>query len=355
MLTLADHIEVVEDDFPPSLVSEYNIGQVKHFALQFPYDITRDVGFESHLTESYGWVDFLFSVTKQSLGAKILAGEFSFAGVPAATLALQYEWGKIQRFAREWITPGSFFNDYINTIWFEFDHGVDSLSEIPKMFLGISQSQEQSSLNRVSFASDLLDNLSRVFLENPINNDLRQKITRCIALLPEKSRLYHFGFYLSTKLIAVRLVLVNIEFPSLIKYLQAINWTGDIDRLQTTLSEIKDRFDYFVFNLDVGSEIYPNLGIECYLNNMTQPADDARWESNLNWMVSKGWCLPGKKDGLLKYSGMHEVEHFYKLNYLNSVNHFKIVFKNTEVAAVKAYFGIYIRNFKPRLSINVSI
>ncbi len=345
MLTLADHIEVVENDFHPSLLSKDNIGQVKHFALQFPYDITRDVGFESHLAESHGWVDFLFSVTKRSSGAKILAGEFPFTGV-SATPALQYAWGKIQRFSSEWITPGSFFNNCIDTIWFEFDHGVDSLSEIPKMFLGIAQSQEQISLNRVSFASDLLYNFSRVLSENPINIDLRQKITQCITLLPEKARLYHFGFYLSTKLIAVRLVLVNIEFPSLIQYLQAINWTGDISRLQTTLGEIKDRFDYFVFNLDVGSEIYPNLGIECYLNNMTQPSDDARWESNLNWMVSKGWCLPGKKDGLLQYSGMHKVEHFYKLNYLNSVNHVKIVFKNAEVAAVKAYFGIYIRNFK---------
>ena len=348
MLTLADHIEVVENDFPPSLVSKYNIGQVKHFAQQFPYDITRDVGFESHLAESCGWADFLFSVTKQSLGAKILAGEFPFAGMPAVTPALQYEWEKIQRYAREWITPGSFFNTYIDTIWFEFDHGDDSLSEIPKMFLGITQSQNQSSVNSVSFASDLLDNFSRVFLENHVNPDVRQKITRCITLLPDKSRLYHFGFYLSTKVIAIRLVLVNLEFPSLIKYLQAINWTGDIDRLQTTLGEIKERFDYFVYNLDVGSEIYPNLGIECYLNNMTQPSDDRRWESNLNWMVSKGWCLPEKKDGLLQYSGKHQVEHFYKLNYLDSVNHVKIVFKNTEVAAVKAYFGTYIRNFKPR-------
>jgi hypothetical protein len=345
LLTLADHIRVVENDFPHPLVSKYNIGHVKHFTGHFPYDITRDVGFESHLAENRGWADFLFSVTKQSSGAKILAGDFPFTGLPPS-LVWQYGWKKIHYFAKEWITPGSFFNQYIGTIWFEFDHKDDSLSEIPKMFLGIAHSQGQSSLNTVSFASDLQDNFSRIFSENPINSDLRQQITRCITFLPERAKLYHFGFYLSKELAVVRLVLIDIEFQELIKYLEAINWSGDFDRLQTIFNEIKGRFDYFVYNLDVGGEIYPNLGIECYLSHMAQPSEDARWESNLAWMVEKGWCLPKKKDGLLHYSGSHLVEHFYKINYLNSVNHIKIVFKNTEVAAVKAYFGTYIRNLK---------
>jgi hypothetical protein len=342
--TLASHIAEVENDLPPALVSKDTLGQVKELSSLFPYDISRDIGFESHLTQKGGNVDFLFSVKNNSPGSVLLSKQFPvfLSALPETGLE---NWRYIHRFSEEWNDPGSMFNQYVDTIWFEFDHDGGFSPENPKFFMGTGSLAVGSVDSRAGLVSRLFGQLSQTFPFKWNASRLSVNFLHCIDRLPPNAKLYHIGIHLKGEISGLRFVLVNIGFESLLHYLEEIRWPGNFEKLRILLDSVSDRFDYFVYNIDVGESVCLKLGIECYLSGMPQPPDDARWSSNLGWMVENGWCLPEKKEGLLGYSGNHDVEHFYRLNYRNSLNHLKIVFNENMVETVKAYFGTYIRSY----------
>jgi hypothetical protein len=339
MLSLADHIDVTFRDIDPSLISGENLENIKRLAQELPYDITRDHGFESHLWEEEPRADYLFCVKRNSFGVKLLAGKNHQPFVPSI-LTGKPTWGRINDFAREWDEPDGFFHHHINSIWFEYDHQSRGLAQIPKFFLGIDLpgTQEDTFL----FTSELFQEISGTFFGHSTDNGVLETAAKCLSALPGGSRLYHTGFYLNEHLSSLRLVLVGLQPERLMTYLSNINWTGDISKIEMLLYDLKGRSDYLVFDIDIGPAVLPTLGIEMYFSDFRQSSLEPRWRSNLEWMVQKGWCTPEKMEGLLRYTGRHLVTHFYRLNYLNSLNHLKIVYKNSDIMGVKAYFGTYI-------------
>ncbi len=66
MFTLADHIDIIKQDTAKELLSDDAFSAVRELAGLFPYDLSRNILFESHLSLSNAFVDLSISVRKGS-------------------------------------------------------------------------------------------------------------------------------------------------------------------------------------------------------------------------------------------------------------------------------------------------
>jgi len=343
LLSLADHIEVVCSDISDQLLSSKNLQTLLEFAKQFPYDITRDFGFESHLSVDEPFIDLLFCVTKESEGARILAGGREIA-LPFSLQEI-ISWKNIQRFCKNWLTTGTLFNKYIDLIWLEFDFKDSGFDRIPKMFFQIANQKRPEGEKYEAFLIKILEALAQEFYGTEVPDRLRTSFRNCVINLPEQGEIYHFGLLLKPKLDILRLVALNFQMASLRKWLESLYWRGNYTNLEELIKTFFCRFDYTVYDvdLDLNGEVLSKIGIECYFSDFRQPVKEPGWKENMDWISAEGWALVDKKDGFLDFSGQYKVSHFYRLNYLNSVNHIKVNIGKSPDIMLKGYFGTYVR------------
>lgn len=343
LLSLADHIGVVENDISNHLLSGKNRDLILDFARHFPYDLTRDFGFESHLSSKKPFTDLLFSVSKESDGALILAGAKDY-DVSQSLMCLT-QWASIRNFCKKWITPGTLFNKYIELIWLEFDHTGKNFSPLPKLFFQIANKEIPTEHGYFSFLVELVEALALQFYGNSIPGKLKELLYKSISTLPDGGEIYHFGLLLTPEFESLRIVTVKFQMPAFINWLEKIGWDGDAKELESLSNEIFNKFDYTVYDIDIhkSGKILPKVGIECYFTNFRQPVIEPRWKKNMDWLVSMGWCEKDKIEGFVAFSGKRRASHFYSLNYLHSVNHIKITVNGSSDVKVKGYFGTYVR------------
>jgi len=94
--------------------------------------------------------------------------------------------------------------------------------------------------------------------------------------------------------------------PQACAYLEAVAWPGAIDAVKMGAVEpiLAPWFalaDEVRICLDVGSRIYPTLGLECFLEE--GPDVLHRWASLLDALVAHHACAPAKRDALLAWPG----------------------------------------------------
>ncbi|MCP3925991.1 MAG: hypothetical protein GY714_25800, partial [Desulfobacterales bacterium] len=344
MFTLADHIDIIKQDTAKELLSDDAFSTIREFAGLFPYDLSRDIGFESHLSLNKAFVDLLFCVEKGSNGAFILAGEKAVS--VSAVLTDLAPWKNIRKFCEVWNKKESIFNKYIDVIWLEFDYDGAQLSKIPRLFFQISIGQCPDDKKKdEQFLIEILEDISKIFYNGPVPLPLKEKLNKCILSLPPNGEIWHLGLLLTDDFHILRLIVVKFLLNEMLDWLNRIDYIGNFNNFYRSFNKIFQNFDYHDYNvyIDKSGSVLSNVGIEYNFNKYKQPAEEPGWEENMMWLADKGICLPGKINGLLEFSGRKRISGFFDLYYLNYVNHIKLSTNNKSEIIVKGYFGTLIR------------
>lgn len=215
----------------------------------------------------------------------------------------------------------------VGEIWYELDHEKCSSDYIDACYFVDASAVHSGADNSWVFE----DELPRFLSADEVGR-LKPNLMRCINLLPEGCRLFQLGVMVGRGDSRVRLFTDSLP-PDLVRqYLTDVNWPGDLPALTALLSELVPFTDdgCFLIDFDVSEEtVSEKLGI----NFGTGTAHEAI-EEFLNYLSSKGLCLPEKCAGVLQWvKTPPQAQPFIQ----NDISHFKLPFIAGEVKSAKAY------------------
>jgi len=341
-LTFANHIDMIACAIQPALMGAGCIDSLKKLCSLFPFDLSRDFGFESRLGELTPSCDFSFLIGKGSEGAKILAGENPKADINERLLADPL-WQRIRKFFFEWNKEGHLLNNSLGSVWFEFDYDGTRYNPCPNLFFAITVDPADRRDNQSAVILSTLDEIYRILACTPFPDEMAENLKKSVHSLPEHAQLYQAGLMIPRHKEAVRLVLTRINAGHLEPYLRDIGWPGDFQKARFLADRYAGLFDYFACNINTGREIHPYLALEMLFSNLSQPKFNPGWETALNELESDRLVTREKREALLNFCGKTRCAFPYPANYIRGLNHLKIVYKENTPFECKGYFGAIIR------------
>jgi hypothetical protein len=186
-------------------------------------------------------------------------------------------------------------------------------------------------------------------------------VAGCVGALPAGAHVFQVGLMLARPVDAVRLCVRDLEVSELPGYLADVGWPGTWDEARTALAPFAALATRTALHLDVGSEVYPRIGLECYL----EAPDGSDWSPTatafLDGLAGAGLCVPSKRDGLLAWPGEQRVPadgvalppsvasrarllgRAAFTMYCREMNHVKLNFTPGRPLEAKAYVGVVLR------------
>lgn len=294
--TLADILNFISPDVPPSLISPEYLAHIGAVARLLPSTMTTFFGFESRLADDLPQADLLLYLTPNEGGRDILAGS-----VPAVRLldSLQAHpvWQRLRRFSQTWADPTSLLSERVRDLWLEFDINDQPVSPpVPSCFFHPQLLPGETGDWMTTTAIPLLCGQA---LPIPVE----QKILACLAELPGKAYIFQVGVMMARPSTAVRLCIRDITPADILPYLTRLGWSGPSGPLAALIANLSRQVDRVDLDLDVGEVLLPKIGLECYFDPARQPQTEPRWRLFLDFLVQSGLCHPAKRDGLLGYPG----------------------------------------------------
>ena len=188
----------------------------------------------------------------------------------------------------------------------------------------------------VAYFSEII----RHFQGTAVLNAIIRTVTACLDHLPPKASIPLLGLMLSRPVEAVRLTMARMTSDQIQTYLQGLDWPGDHRTLHEALGLAEGRAARIGLAVDAGSELSPKLGVEVHFSEDKLPRRPYPWEGILDALVARGLCLPAKRDAILRYPGLVEVQQDglgCKSMLLKQISHLKIVIDSDRITAAKAY------------------
>lgn len=273
--------------FPAGLVSPQALENIWPIANRLPP--VSNLALECRLQADANEVDFIPQFIAKGGSGERLADP---AGQPNHPI-----WQRIQTFCRQWRQPDSLLYDGVREIWLEFDiSGPPPEPPLPSLFVGFHSNQQRVAHRHFS---EITMRLVQPELLTPALLDL---LTRCFAGLPAGATLFSVGFLLARHSDKARICVGHLPKSEAIAYLRRVGWPGDLGLVSRLLADILPLVDEFGLALDVGEEMAPRLGLECYLFQ-SNPKREARWSQLLAYLVAVGHCSPEKQQALLAWPG----------------------------------------------------
>jgi len=341
--SLLDHFSVIEPCISPALMDKTSVDSVKKLCALFPFDLADDFGFESRLGNREAYCDFMLQIKKGSKGAAILAGQSPIASI-ADPLREDPFWEKISRLFTIWTHPDTMLSQMVADFWFEFDWQGISYNHIPNIFFDIKRGNHPNRLMHWQSIHQVLDVIYSTLFDIPFPMDMAATVKSCIISLPDKVRLYSIGFMVPRKTEAVRLVISGLKPETCFNYLQEISWPGEEDVIRDQVSLFSEKFDSIMYNLNIGSEVLPYLGLEMFWKDLRRSTCGPQHIDALAFLDSPTLLLESKKEAIIGFCGRKSVSYFYPVLYVNGINHFKYAYKKNTPPELKGYFGTMIRN-----------
>ncbi len=340
--TFRSHIETVAPRISVDLISPQGMEALKRFCGLLPFDTATSFGFESRLGDQAPVCDFFLMMTAEGHGPAMLAGKSQVARLSPAIFMDPF-WKRLTDLFLAWAGGSPLLAGKLELIWLEFDNtGVNFIST-PNIFFRIRQT---TGSDRTGQWSDMLQVLQEIYLilfGIGFPDHLARSLTKCVDALPDGAGLYQTGFMVPRKTEAIRLVITNISKNDLPGYLTKIGLPGELQVIETLLDRYAPLFDYTVFNIHIGETVLPFAGMEMYLREMRQPQWEPRWKEIFHALVSENLALEKKCNALIRFCGKNTKMNLYPVQYINGINHLKLVYKQGLPPECKAYFGTMIR------------
>ncbi|MEA5622969.1 prenyltransferase/squalene oxidase repeat-containing protein [Nostoc sp. UHCC 0251] len=292
--TLADSLNIILPALATELATSTSLSYLQKLA-KLSAPIPR-AGFEIRLNRENHQVDLQQGIFYQDDQPKILANHLS------ALASYNHEfkqpvWSRIYQFCEVWSSPNSCIKN-ISEIWLEFDI-TDSADQqlTPSIFLGIKNCnllESEETFHVVKSALELL-------WKEPISDSLFSNLYRCFTACVKPAYISHVGIMLSRQGEVLRINVTKLSVYQIATYLQQIGYTQAPDEIERLVNELLDIFDDVRLCLDVGTKIYPQIGLECFFEQ--QSGLDPRWLPFLDDLVAKELCTPKKRDALIAWVG----------------------------------------------------
>jgi hypothetical protein len=340
-IKLDSSLERVEALLPPLLMSPVSFSRIKRATQLLPRSAADFLGFECRLVEADGPTDCALNLTAD--GARYLAGRHDLT-LPDE---LRTEsWQRVQRFYQEWgDTRDPAYVD-AGATWLEFDTASDELR--PNLLFGYWPSKKD--IRRP--VSWLVESIIPMLLGTPISQAFHANLVRCFEACPPGTDDFQIGLMIARRIQAVRLCVFDIRPDAAPAYLERVGWKGPMDEVRRTLEALAPHADFMGLHLDVGEQLYPQIGIEpgfVAAPWARQPHLEPRWHRQFEQLVSLGLCAPSKRDALLGWVGHQRYPADSRdagLVLLRGLSHLKVVLRAGTAPLAKAYFGIAHRPLK---------
>ena len=340
---LSNTLEAIRGHLPEQLISSECMDSLKTTAGYFPAAITSIFGFESRLWEKEAKVDFLFCVSSDRSQKDIFASKNRMHFIPAFE-HVEPVWKNIKEFARWWADSEDSLSQTIDRVWLEFDmkDDIDAIP-IPGIFWGLdsritklmtSEENKRKSLSAIERGYYILKG-------KPMSPGLRLTLFNTIEAMPGRCRVEQVGLMLSRKIDALRLVITKLKGVDSVKnYLHQVNWPGSIREFGQFLNTLMPLIKSIALNLDVGDEIYPRIGLECYVD--FYPRGYNQRKRLIEYLVRERLCTPPKGNALLNWHGhfrTHLPHEFWESLVVKRFHHIKLDYHPEKPLRAKAYIG----------------
>jgi hypothetical protein len=201
----------------------------------------------------------------------------------------------------EWQMPSSPLFETISEAWleYEFDNGLagsDGSTIDPTFIIGLSQSLLSPDERWLALQSAL-----DILMEGEWRG-WREGLLRTMVACPPEAFVSDIGVRMGRSTPALRVKVKRLRLTTLARYLEDVAWQENVPAAVAIAERLFHFADYVTLCLDVGFELYPHLGFECFLNSHS--ATEPRWGALLDDLVEQGLCSPAKRDAFLGWAGM---------------------------------------------------
>jgi len=296
-------------------------------------------GVEYHLGTPTSRADVLLRATNADSGREALAGRHhEFA--PAPELLHSNDWRPIVRFCEAWGNPASRLYHQVENVWLEFDILPQLISgRVPSLFFDPDRHNREQDAEKLAIVATALTELGQ-----PVSERMSNFISRCLRIAPEPAGLYYLGVMLARRTDAVRLCLNAIAPEDLVSYLRRLEWPGPTEIVERVLLPYACQTTRMILDLDVGSTIHPNLGLELFFETLSD------WEQVLSRLISEGLCTPDESQKIMNWPGESRFTDPCLQHYLSGVvgksvhrligriNHLKLSCNSSGEITAKIYF-----------------
>ena len=356
--SLKKNLKTVGSYLSDNLISSNDFLQIAQIGNLLPnLPIVSDAGFECHLGSSTPKTDFLVAFAPLNQGretlvdrSKTLVNLFSASSV----------WKKIHNFSAYWANPESTLYNNVDNIWLEFDTDKHLL-EVPEpsLFFGckniIGKKKFASNQNNITESKWVADEALGLLLNSCLQKEVKQQLSSCFQSLPFNAEVFQIGVMLprESESKAIRLCIEDIANNQILEYLVNIGWSDSSNQLSYLLSELSSIVDVIRLNLAIEDEIFPKIGLECYLHK--QPINSPKWKLFQDYLIKNNLCTLEKANAIFNWSGCSveknnqqlQQDNFAKASAFDSPNfksviarllhHIKIVYQPNQPLQAKAY------------------
>ena len=166
-------------------------------------------------------------------------------------------------------------------------------------------------------------------------------LARACTALPAGARVGNLGAMPDRAPPTVKVLAVGIAAERIGRFLEGAGWPGPMDRVAPVLEAMRPVASLCALSLDVTEKgLLPRLGLEFAPPAMAKGA--AAWRPVTERLAELGWCLAGKKRGLMDFPGIEKVfSDEGVLMLCKGIGHVKLtVAEGTDAVSAKAYIGI---------------
>ncbi len=334
------HFLAVQDRISNTLLASVQVPAIRDLCSLFPFDAGADFGFETRLGDPQATCDFFMQIRKKGEGPAIFGGKSKIARL-SPMLLQDPVWTRLSALFAAWTEPGSILEEKLELFWLEFDYHVTSFNKVPSIFFKITESGDSAEAQRLSMIQ-VLDEMYRILFGIPFPSNLSGNLKMCYEALPTGAKIYQTGFMIPRKAEAVRCLLSGIKATHIARYLKDIGWAGEVGQVEDLTGRYASKFDKTTYNIHIGSEIMPALGMEMFMKNFGQPRWEPLWSEIFDLLETDNLVLENKAEGLMRFPGIKRVSYLYPIRYINGINHLKLVSVKGSPPVVKGYFGTMI-------------
>jgi hypothetical protein len=335
--------EEIASCVPSALVSPEALGDLRASVCHLPVEMVSGLGLECRLGDPEPRADLLLLV--QALGRRILGGDHPQVRLPAP-VAEDPIWRRIAGLCRFHAQRTAGAAALLDDLWLELDvSGAADTRATPSVFITFRDGDAglapaAAAIERHELAVDALEQL----WGHPVPEAMRARLQRCHQLLPRGGELFAVGAMLARQWEAARVCFKNVALRAVPPLLEDLEWPGAMPEVRQWLDALAPRVDRIFINLDIGTTVFPTLGLEC---KFRRPApEEPRWPALLAYLQDRGLCRDEKRRGLLYWPGPLYSEQVLEgetwvSSFDNMLTHVKVGFRLDGTIEAKAYIGAW--------------
>jgi hypothetical protein len=291
--SLAEYLACLAPALPSGLFPRRSLDGLRQAVDGIPWPLISLFGFERPLDDEDAGADILFAANVATGGRDILGGLH-----PLVSYAVP--WPPIARFCSRWSTPSSPLYHGADDVWFEIDVGSAEEGPVPppSFFFGPRLGPDPS-VDAAARTRAILHEGFAALLGAPLAAETADCLDRTLALLPRHARIFQTGLMLSRPSRQIRICVDNLSLAESVELVRATRGAAAGDHLAATLGEIGRDVLSLKLALDLGAEIGPRIGVECYAAIPQKHAEPAAWAPLLERLVALGACRASLRDELM--------------------------------------------------------